>query len=319
MRFSSAATWKNRRERLQKDVREPASSSDALVFFGATGDLAYKKIFPSLQAMLKRGHLDVPVIGVAKAGWNLDQLKARARDSLEKHGGIRSRRRSTSCRAAALCRRRLQRSRDVPGAAQGTRFGATARALSRHPAGAVRDGGGTTWRARLHRTARASSSKSLSARDLASAQRAQPHPARRRSTRSASSASTTTWERSRCITCCSSRFAQRVPRAVLESRAHRERADHDGRELRRAGPRRVLRSNRHHPRRDPESSVPGPGQPRDGAARPHRQRIDPRRESEGAEGHPTARSQRTSCAASSAATETNPASQPIRRRKPSPR
>jgi glucose-6-phosphate 1-dehydrogenase len=62
--------------------------SDALVFFGATGDLAHKKIFPSLQSMLKRGHLDVPVIGVAKAGWNLDQLKARARDSLEKHGGF---------------------------------------------------------------------------------------------------------------------------------------------------------------------------------------------------------------------------------------
>jgi len=62
--------------------------SDALVFFGATGDLAHKKIFPSLQAMLKRGHLSVPVIGVAKAGWNLDQLKARARDSLEKHGGL---------------------------------------------------------------------------------------------------------------------------------------------------------------------------------------------------------------------------------------
>ena len=62
--------------------------SDALVFFGATGDLAYKKIFPALQAMLKRGHLDVPVIGVAKAGWTLEQLKARARDSLEKHGGL---------------------------------------------------------------------------------------------------------------------------------------------------------------------------------------------------------------------------------------
>ncbi|HAB16288.1 MAG TPA: glucose-6-phosphate dehydrogenase, partial [Verrucomicrobiales bacterium] len=62
--------------------------ADALVFFGATGDLAYKKIFPSLQAMLKRGHLQVPVIGVAKAGWNLDQLKARAKDSLEKHGGL---------------------------------------------------------------------------------------------------------------------------------------------------------------------------------------------------------------------------------------
>src|SRR5215475_14549467 len=64
------------------------SQSDALVFFGATGDLAYKKIFPALQAMVKRGHLNVPVVGVAKAGWNLDQLRARAHDSLEKHGGV---------------------------------------------------------------------------------------------------------------------------------------------------------------------------------------------------------------------------------------
>jgi glucose-6-phosphate 1-dehydrogenase len=62
--------------------------SDALVFFGATGDLAYKKIFPSLQAMIKRGTLNVPVIGVAKAGWGLEQLQERARDSLEHHGGI---------------------------------------------------------------------------------------------------------------------------------------------------------------------------------------------------------------------------------------
>jgi len=64
------------------------NQSDALVFFGATGDLAYKMIFPALQAMIKRGALDIPVIGVAKAGWNLDQLKARAKDSLEKHGGL---------------------------------------------------------------------------------------------------------------------------------------------------------------------------------------------------------------------------------------
>ncbi|MGC2769406.1 MAG: glucose-6-phosphate dehydrogenase [Candidatus Acidiferrum sp.] len=62
--------------------------SDALVFFGATGDLAYKQIFPSLQGLVKRGHLTVPVIGVAKASWNLDQLKARAKDSLEKNGGV---------------------------------------------------------------------------------------------------------------------------------------------------------------------------------------------------------------------------------------
>jgi glucose-6-phosphate 1-dehydrogenase len=62
--------------------------SDALVFFGATGDLAYKKIFPALQAMVRRGNLNVPIIGVAKAGWGLDQFRARARDSVEKHGGL---------------------------------------------------------------------------------------------------------------------------------------------------------------------------------------------------------------------------------------
>ncbi len=62
--------------------------SDALVFFGATGDLAYKKIFPALQAMVKRGHLDAPVIGVAKAGWGIDELRARARDSVKQHGGL---------------------------------------------------------------------------------------------------------------------------------------------------------------------------------------------------------------------------------------
>jgi glucose-6-phosphate 1-dehydrogenase len=62
--------------------------ADALVFFGATGDLAHKKIFPALQALARRGHLDIPVVGVAKAGWTLDQLKSRARDSVEHHGGF---------------------------------------------------------------------------------------------------------------------------------------------------------------------------------------------------------------------------------------
>jgi glucose-6-phosphate 1-dehydrogenase len=62
--------------------------ADALVLFGVTGDLAFKKIFPALQAMVKRGHLDVPVIGVAKAGWNLDQLRGRAKESVEAHGGL---------------------------------------------------------------------------------------------------------------------------------------------------------------------------------------------------------------------------------------
>ncbi len=65
-----------------------ASHSDALVFFGATGDLAYKKIFPALQAMARRGNLNIPIVGVAKSGWNVDQLRARARESVEKHGGL---------------------------------------------------------------------------------------------------------------------------------------------------------------------------------------------------------------------------------------
>lgn len=62
-------------------------ASDALVFFGATGDLAYKKIFPALHTMVKRGNLSVPVIGVAKAPWTLDELRTRAKESIERYGG----------------------------------------------------------------------------------------------------------------------------------------------------------------------------------------------------------------------------------------
>ena len=64
------------------------SQSDALVIFGATGDLAYKKIFPALQAMVKRGNLKVPVVGVARSAWTSDELRARARDSVEHRGKI---------------------------------------------------------------------------------------------------------------------------------------------------------------------------------------------------------------------------------------
>src|SRR5262245_50494401 len=63
-----------------------AARSDALVFFGATGDLAYKKIFPALARLVRRGLLDMPVIGVAKAGWDAERLRQRARDSLKEHG-----------------------------------------------------------------------------------------------------------------------------------------------------------------------------------------------------------------------------------------
>jgi glucose-6-phosphate 1-dehydrogenase len=62
--------------------------SDALVFFGATGDLAFKQIFPALQALVDRHGLNIPIVGVAKAGWGLDQFRQRAEDSLKAHGGF---------------------------------------------------------------------------------------------------------------------------------------------------------------------------------------------------------------------------------------
>ena len=61
---------------------ETKIESDAFVFFGATGDLAYKKIFPALYAMVQRGGFHIPIIGMARAGWNLDKLVERARDSV---------------------------------------------------------------------------------------------------------------------------------------------------------------------------------------------------------------------------------------------
>jgi glucose-6-phosphate 1-dehydrogenase len=76
---------------IAKKESAPQPSSDAFVFFGATGDLAYKQIFPALQAMIRRGHFDMPIIGVARSAKGLDGLRARAHESLEKHGGVDSR------------------------------------------------------------------------------------------------------------------------------------------------------------------------------------------------------------------------------------
>jgi glucose-6-phosphate 1-dehydrogenase len=66
----------------------PTAKSDAFVFFGATGDLAYKQIFPALQALTRDGKLDMPVIGIARSGWKVAQLRKRAEDSLREHGGV---------------------------------------------------------------------------------------------------------------------------------------------------------------------------------------------------------------------------------------
>ena len=109
-------------------MNESAQRSDALAFFGATGDLAYKKIFPALHAMARRGHLEFPVIGVAKSGWNLDQLRARARDSIEKHGGgVNDAAFKRLIARLRLYRRRLRGPGDLRGAAQGDGRGASVR------------------------------------------------------------------------------------------------------------------------------------------------------------------------------------------------
>ena len=67
---------------------DKGSQADALVFFGATGDLAYKQIFPALQALVGRHQFELPIVGVAKSGWNVDRLRARARESIEQHGSF---------------------------------------------------------------------------------------------------------------------------------------------------------------------------------------------------------------------------------------
>ena len=69
-------------------MQSNSQQSDAFVFFGATGDLAYKQIFPALHALVQRGRLDIPIVGMGRSGWNLEKLKERARDSIQKRGGF---------------------------------------------------------------------------------------------------------------------------------------------------------------------------------------------------------------------------------------
>ena len=176
--------------------------SDALVFFGATGDLAYKKIFPSLQAMVRRGHLNVPVIGVAKAGWNLDQLKARARDSVEKHGGLDPE------AFAKLCRLLHYVDGDYQDPAT---FAALRKELARPSARPTTSPSrpccsGWSWNSLASRGARAARASSWKSPSAGTSPRRGPSIAScwATSTSRRSSASTITWARTRCRTCFSS-------------------------------------------------------------------------------------------------------------------
>src|SRR5262249_5171610 len=82
------AAARRSRARTERGVFMTTRPADALVFFGATGDLAYKKIFPALHGRAQRGRPTMPVIGVAKSGWTIDQLRARAEESVRRHGGL---------------------------------------------------------------------------------------------------------------------------------------------------------------------------------------------------------------------------------------
>ena len=208
--------------------------------------------------MVKRGVLDVPVIGVAKSGWELDQLQARARDSIEKHGGLDAAAFGKLMRSAALRRWRLRRLRDLRGIAQGTRRRLAARSLSGDTARAVRVGRRAAWRRQVARSGPAVIVEKPFGHDLASA-------------RALNRILLGTFDERHIFridhylgkgpvhNMLVLPFHQLVPGAVLEPPPRRERADHDGGGLRRPGARRLLRPDRSDPRRRAESSLPGDG------------------------------------------------------------
>ena len=257
--------------------------SDALVFFGATGDLAYKKIFPSLQAMAKRGHLNVPVIGVAKAGWTLDQLRARAQESVEKHGGLD---RAAFAKLPGLLRyvdgdyKDPATFADAPTRARRRR---APRALPGDPAPALRTRRGTTGsigvrergprrrRETLRRGPRLGARpESDPARHVRGGRHLPDRPLPRKAPRSQHAVLS---------------LLESGPGGLLESYPRRERADHDGRGLRHPGTRRLLRRDGRDPRRHPEPPLPAVEQSRDGAAGENGQRVAAGRKGESPEVH----------------------------------
>ena len=141
-----------------------APHSDALVLFGATGDLAHKMIFPALYAMVKRGALKVPIIGVAFPKWIFAQLHDRVRDSVTRSGGIDDRTRFDQLLSLLgyvsgdyKDPQTLQEDQGCAGSSP------SAGTLSRHPARALRDSDHGAGRRGPGRAMRGSSSKSRSA------------------------------------------------------------------------------------------------------------------------------------------------------------
>ena len=270
----SRCEYRNSKGVMPTSTGEATTPSDGLVFFGATGDLAYKKIFPALQSLVSRGRLTVPIVGVAKAGWSLAQLRDRARASVcEYGGGVRD---DDFARFVALLRYVDGDYRD-PGT-----FDALRQALGEavHPRAiwpfppACLAPWRTVWRASAslpaqhHRREAVRPRRCIGARTERVVARGVPRKGRV-SDRSLP-------RQSLCAEHPAVSFRQYAPRARLEPQLRRERADHHGGRLRRRRQGRFLRRDRLYPRCRPEPSTAGRGTPGDGSPQPHLLRFSPR-------------------------------------------
>ena len=240
--------------------------SDALVFFGATGDLAYKKIFPALQALARRGKLDFPVVGVAKSWWTRDQLIARARASVREHGGSGEDKEAF----AALVARLRYVDGDYNDASTFAQLRSELKGCAR-PAHylAIPPSMFPIVIRRLGRVGLRSATRGSSSRSRSGATWRLPRRSTRSSTvcspRNRSSGSITTSARKPFRTCCISasptRFSSRCGTATT-SRTCRSRWP----SVRREGPREVLRRDGRDPGRHPEPPAPDRELPGHGGA-----------------------------------------------------
>ncbi len=236
--------------------------------------------------MIKRGDLERPGHRRRQARLDARPAHARARaTSLDQARRPRRGRVREAPHAPALRRRRLRRSGDVQRPAQGARRRRSIRRITSRFRRCCSAPWSSSLRRPAARTVRASSSRSRSATTSRQRAEAQRHSAQR-VRRGAHLPHRPLPRQAAGAQHAVLPLRQRVPRADLEPRVRGERADHDGREFRRAGPRQVLRRDRHGARRRAEPSLPGAVQPCDGAAGAHRQRVVARREGQGAEVDP---------------------------------